>query len=163
MNHKYTWEITDLVFYQAMRDSNVSKVLALTMYYAVLRGGPRWEIAAQNITAENATDLAKKVKDKKQQINKELRGASVGGDLAGPDNDYTKSLKVVDTQKPVTDPKLKEQGKAVQATIYFQVQGKVTRQQVEDARRRIEKREAANQPVQPFEVLKWAKTEPTPK
>ena len=163
VNHKYTWQITDLMFYQAMRDSNVSNLLALTMYYAVLKGGPRWEVAAENITAENAIELAKKVKAKKTQLDKSIQTSEMNQDLVGPKGEFLGTLTMVENVNPVIDKDLKLQGKTVQATLYFQVQGKVTRQQIEDTRHRIERREAAGQPVSPDEVLGWTRTEPATK
>jgi hypothetical protein len=55
-SHKYSWKITHRLFYEAMLDSKVDKPLALTMYYAVLVGGPRWELLAIR-TAATPSDL----------------------------------------------------------------------------------------------------------
>ena len=45
-SHKYTWRDTHRLFYEAMLDSGVSRDLALTMYWGVLVGGPRWQVVA---------------------------------------------------------------------------------------------------------------------
>lgn len=41
-NQVRTWQKTHRMFYDALRDLNVSALKAKTMYYAVLVGGPRW-------------------------------------------------------------------------------------------------------------------------
>ncbi len=68
---------------------------------------------------------------------------------------------MVENVNPVIDKELKLQGKTVQATLYFQVQGKVTQQQINDARRLFESREAAGKSVSADEVLTWATTDPS--
>lgn len=45
-NHKYTWRDTHRLFLEAMLDSGVTRSLALTMYWGVLVGGPRWDAVA---------------------------------------------------------------------------------------------------------------------
>jgi hypothetical protein len=68
--HSYSWKITHRLFYEAMLDSNVEKSLAITMYYAVLVGGPRWELVAvrtaatpQELDTQVATFIADKAKE----------------------------------------------------------------------------------------------------
>jgi len=43
VSHKYSWQITDRMFYSAMLDSGVSESQAKLLYWGVLVGGPRWE------------------------------------------------------------------------------------------------------------------------
>jgi hypothetical protein len=57
-SHKYTWQITDRIFYDAMLDSGVSDHLAKIMYYGVRLGGPKWE----SVTLSAATEA--KLSDK---------------------------------------------------------------------------------------------------
>jgi hypothetical protein len=53
-NHRYSWQDTHRLFYEAMMDSGVSQSLAYTMYYAVLLGGPRWKlIGSKEASTEN--------------------------------------------------------------------------------------------------------------
>jgi Protein of unknown function (DUF1353) len=47
-SHKYTWRDTHRLFFEAMLDSGVSRPLALTMYWGVLVGGPRWQVVASS-------------------------------------------------------------------------------------------------------------------
>ncbi len=63
-NHKYTWRDTDRLFFEAMLDSGVTRPLALTMYYGVLVGGPRWDVVA--------TTSAKTSKELDQKVGREL-------------------------------------------------------------------------------------------
>jgi hypothetical protein len=51
VSHEFSWKITHRLFYEAMLDSEVARPLALTMYYAVLAGGPRWELLAVRTAA----------------------------------------------------------------------------------------------------------------
>ena len=54
VTHELSWQITDRLFYEAMIDSNVPKAQALTMYYAVLVGGPRWQLTSVKTAATQA-------------------------------------------------------------------------------------------------------------
>jgi hypothetical protein len=51
--HKYTWQDTARLFYEAMIDSDVPQPQALTMYYAVYVGGPHWK-EVSSATGEDA-------------------------------------------------------------------------------------------------------------
>lgn len=68
--HKFSWKITDRMFYEAMIDSQVPQYLALTMYYAVLTGGPRWELVATK-TASTADQLDNEIAISKEEFTKE--------------------------------------------------------------------------------------------
>lgn len=70
VSHKYSWKITDRLFYEAMLDSEVEKPVALTMYYAVLVGGPRWKLVAIR-TASTPSKLDAQVTAYKQSKAKE--------------------------------------------------------------------------------------------
>jgi hypothetical protein len=56
VSHKYTWRDTHRLFYEAMLDAGVDRSLALTMYWGVLVGGPRWEVVSTS-TAETSEAL----------------------------------------------------------------------------------------------------------
>ncbi len=60
--HKYSWQITGRLFYEAMVDSDVPKAQALTMYYAVLVGGPHWNLIAAP-TGPSRDDVRAKLND----------------------------------------------------------------------------------------------------
>jgi Protein of unknown function (DUF1353) len=42
VTHKYTWQETDRIFFDAMLDAGVSEHQAKLFYWAVREGGPRW-------------------------------------------------------------------------------------------------------------------------
>jgi hypothetical protein len=60
VTHKYPSNVTHRIFYDAMLDSGVGKTLALTMYYAVVVGGPSW-INVETVEAKDQGTLTHKV------------------------------------------------------------------------------------------------------
>jgi hypothetical protein len=62
VSHKYPWQDTHRLFYEAMIDSGVSPSLAYTMYYAVLLGGPRWKLIGSK-EASTEKELNSEVED----------------------------------------------------------------------------------------------------
>jgi hypothetical protein len=46
-SHKYDWQITHFMFYEAMIDSGVDEHYAKLLYYGVRLGGPRWSQLSQ--------------------------------------------------------------------------------------------------------------------
>ena len=52
VSHKYSWELTDRMFYDAMLDLKVSDHLAKLMYYGVRVGGPRWKSVSLSAATE---------------------------------------------------------------------------------------------------------------
>lgn len=58
-SHKYTWEVTDKMFYDAMLDLGVTDHLAKLLYYGVRLGGPKWE--AVRLSATTEAELSKEI------------------------------------------------------------------------------------------------------
>jgi hypothetical protein len=61
VSHKYTWQVTDRMFYYAMLDLDVDTAKAKIMYWAVRKFGPHWE--TKIITADTDELLQQKIKD----------------------------------------------------------------------------------------------------
>ena len=59
VTHKYTWQETDRIFFDAMLDAGVSEHNAKLFYWAVRLRGPRW--TKEIIVASSKADLAKKI------------------------------------------------------------------------------------------------------
>ncbi|HTV53686.1 MAG TPA: DUF1353 domain-containing protein [Terriglobia bacterium] len=57
-SHKYSWQVTDRMFYDAMLDLGVGNHLAKLMYYGVRLGGPKWE----SVTLAASTEAELKAK-----------------------------------------------------------------------------------------------------
>jgi hypothetical protein len=71
-NHKYTWEITDRMFYYAMLDLGVESKQAKLMYWAVRKFGPHWE--TKKIVAATDEALQQKIKESNPIQIKETSG-----------------------------------------------------------------------------------------
>ena len=59
VNHKYTWQTTHRMFYEAMIDSGVSEDYAKVLYFGVRLGGPRWTL--ETAEARSLEDLHQEV------------------------------------------------------------------------------------------------------
>lgn len=58
--HKYSWQVTHRMFYNAMRALGVSDDYAKAMYWGVRIGGPKWQ--EQVVSGESLGDLKRRVK-----------------------------------------------------------------------------------------------------
>jgi hypothetical protein len=58
--HKYSWQITHRMFYDAMLDSGVNEHQAKVMYYGVRYGGPKWKTVV--VQAKSNAELAEKIR-----------------------------------------------------------------------------------------------------
>jgi hypothetical protein len=58
-SHKYSWQVTHKIFYDAMLDSGVGNNLAKLLYYGVRLGGPRWKTIS--ISAATEAELSRKI------------------------------------------------------------------------------------------------------
>lgn len=76
VSHKYTWQDTDRIFLEAMLDSGVARVQALTMYYAVLVGGPRWAVVSVN-KAKSSNEVDHEVASELSRLSKIQRSEAV--------------------------------------------------------------------------------------
>jgi hypothetical protein len=65
VTHKYTWQETDRIFFDAMLDAGVSDQQAKLFYWAVRAGGPRW--TPKLIVASSKAELAKKISQSKAE------------------------------------------------------------------------------------------------
>jgi hypothetical protein len=63
VTHKYTWQETDRIFFDAMLDAGVSDRQAKLFYWAVREAGPRW--TPKVIVASSKADLAQKISQSK--------------------------------------------------------------------------------------------------
>ena len=61
VSHKYSWQITHLMFYSAMIDSGVENGQALLFYFAVRLRGPRWERGSAE--AKTIAELKREIGD----------------------------------------------------------------------------------------------------
>ena len=56
VSHKYGWQITDRMFYDAMLDLGVSEHQAKILYYGVRFGGPKWQKTELSARTKAALD-----------------------------------------------------------------------------------------------------------
>jgi hypothetical protein len=79
--HKYTWQITHRMFYDAMIDLGVNEHQAKLMYYGVLFGGPKWKEVA--ITANTKAELSTKIAERGAISIIETSGTTGTSDATG--------------------------------------------------------------------------------
>ncbi len=102
ISHKYTWQITHRMFYEAMIDSGVEEDYAKVLYFGVRLGGPRWTLQ----TAE-----ARSLEDLQEEMH---RGILIGQiekkvtpGVAGGRTTYFAHFYVSIPSKPITEQKFK--------------------------------------------------------
>jgi len=61
VTHKYTWQETHRMFYEAMIDSGVDDKYAKLLYFGVRFGGPRWSL--KTAEARTLDDLKDEIRD----------------------------------------------------------------------------------------------------
>jgi Protein of unknown function (DUF1353) len=133
-SHKYTWRDTDRLFFEAMLDSGVTRSLALTMYWGVLVGGPRWEAVA-SIQAKTSEALEENISTDLNKLSASERKEAI--------------VEKTTTEKSVGNTAVREYS----STVYLPSPGAaVSETQLKSLLSELKKREAAGEVVSIEEI-----------
>lgn len=147
VTHKYPSKVTHRLFYEAMIDSGVANTLALTMYYAVIVGGPSW-LEVATVEAKNEATLSRKVGD--ATVRKPSNHLHYGGlNEVG-----TGSQIVVNTTESGTGDNKRYQATIVAHPSEFDVRmlPALTTEELQSRQKEIEIEEAKGHLVSPEEI-----------
>jgi hypothetical protein len=82
VSHKYSWQATHRIFYDAMIDSGVGERLADVLYFGVRLGGPKWEL--ETAQARSIGDLNAEVLREGGTVIQQIETKKSSGLAGGP-------------------------------------------------------------------------------